>query len=89
MEKKIKSIDTGKELKFTMRTITQPIKEEFNDAFAEAEYQKPTKYSLWTKCARIVTEITDDELLNMTDMDVYQIVYECVIVVNCKKKLKK
>ena len=89
MEKKIKSIDTGKDIKFTLKTLTQPLKEEFNDAFSEAEYAKPVKYSLWTKCARIITELTDDEMLNMSDMDLYQIIYECVIVVNCKKKLKK
>ena len=89
MEKKIKSIDTGKDIKFTLKTLTQPLKEEFNAAFSEAEYAKPVKYSLWTKCARIITELTDDEMLNMSDMDLYQIIYECVIVVNCKKKLKK
>ena len=89
MEKKIKSIDNGKDIKFTMKTLTMPIKEEFIDAFSEAEFAKPVKYSLWTKCARIVTTLTDDEMLNMSDMDLYQIVYECVIVVNCKKKSKK
>ena len=89
MEKKIKSIDNGKDIKFTMKTLTMPIKEEFNDAFSEAEFAKPVKYSLWTKCARIATEITDDDMLNMTDMDLYQIVYECAILINCKKKSKK
>jgi len=43
MEKKIKSIDTGKDVKFTIKTLTQPLKEEFNDAFSEAEYAKPVK----------------------------------------------
>ena len=89
MEKKIKSIENGKEIKFTMRTLTMPLKEEFNDAFSEAEFAKPVKYSLWTKCARIITELTDEDMLNMSDMDLYQIIYECAIVVNCKKKLKK
>ena len=89
MEKKITSIETKKEIKFKMKEITMPLKEEFNDSFSEAEFQKPIKYSLWTKCARIATELTDEDMLSMTDMDVYQVVYECAIVINCKKKSKK
>ena len=43
MEKKITSIENQKEIKFKLKDITMPLKEEFNDAFSEAEYRKPTK----------------------------------------------
>ena len=89
MDKKIKLIESEKDFSFKMKEITMPLKEEFNDAFSEAESKKPIKYSLWTKCARIATEMTDDDMVKITDMDLYQIVYECAIVINCKKKSKK
>ena len=35
MEKKITSIENQKEIKFKLKDITMPLKEEFNDAFSE------------------------------------------------------
>ena len=89
MDKKTKSIDNGKEISFTLRPITMPLREEFVDAFSEAEAAKPAKFSLWVKCVRIITTLTDEELLKLTDQDIYQIVLECIIEVNNKKKVKK
>tara|TARA_R100000664_G_C2754048_1_gene141561 strand:- start:137 stop:406 length:270 start_codon:yes stop_codon:yes gene_type:complete len=89
MAEKIKSIDTGKEICYELQTITMPLREEFVDAFNEAESAKPQKFSLWVNCVRIITKLSDDELLKLTDQDIYQIVLECMIKVNNKKKVKK
>ena len=54
-----------------------------------AESNEPQKFSLWVDCVRIITDLTDDDLLKLTDLDIVQIAVECILIVNNKKKAKK
>jgi len=85
----IKSTDTGKKIDFKMKEVTMPLREEFVDAYMLAETSKPQKFSLWVNAVRVITELTDDELLKLTDLDIVQIAVDCLLEVNNKKKVKK
>ena len=66
-----------------------PLREQFVDAYMEAESSDPQKFSLWVKCIRIITTLSDEELLTLTDLDIVYIAVECMLTVNNKKKDKK
>ena len=89
MKIEIKSKDTGKDIIFHMKDVTMPLREQFVDAYMYAESNEPQKFSLWVDCVRIITDLTDDDLLKLTDLDIVQIAVECILIVNNKKKAKK
>ena len=89
MEQKIKSTSSGKDIIYNLRDVTMPLREEFMDAYMEAEVSDPQKFSLWVKCIRIITTLTDEELLKLTDIDMVQIAVDCLLTINHKKKVKK
>ena len=89
MEQKIKSTSSGKDIIYNLRDVTMPLREEFMDAYMEAEVSDPQKFSLWVKCIRIITTLTDEELLKLTDIDMVQIAVDFLLTINHKKKVKK
>jgi hypothetical protein len=89
MEQKIKSTSTGKDLIYNLKEITMPLREEFMDAYMLAESSEPQKFSLWVNCVRIVTTLTDDDLLKLTDIEIVQVAVDSLLVINNKKKVKK
>ena len=89
MEQKIKSTSTGKDLIYNLKEITMPLREEFMDVYMLAESSEPQKFSLWVNCVRIVTTLTDDDLLKLTDIEIVQVAVDSLLVINNKKKVKK
>ena len=89
MKIEIKSKDTGKDIIFHMKDVTMPLREQFVDAYMYAESNDPQKFSTWVDCIRVITTLTDDELLLLTDLDIVQIAVECMLIVNNKNKIKK
>lgn len=89
MKIELKSKDTEKDIIFDMKDVTMPLREQFVDAYMFAESNEPQKFSLWVDCIRVITTLTDDELLLLTDLDIVQIAVECMLIVNNKKKAKK
>ena len=89
MKIELKSKDTEKDIIFDMKDVTMPLREQFVDAYMVAESNEPQKFSLWVDCIRVITTLTDDELLLLTDLDIVQIAVECMLIVNNKKKAKK
>lgn len=89
MEQKIKSTSTGKDLIYNLKEITMPLREEFMDAYMLSESSEPQKFSLWVNCVRIVTTLTDDDLLKLTDIEIVQVAVDSLLVINNKKKVKK
>ena len=82
MEQKIKSTSTGKDLIYNLKEITMPLREEFMDAYMLAESSEPQKFSLWVNCVRIVTTLTDDDLLKLTDIEIVQVAVDSLLVIN-------
>lgn len=89
MKIELKSKETGKDIVFSMKEMTMPLRTEFHDAYTEAEASSPQKFSLWVRCVQIITTLTDEELLKLTDYDIIQIAVECLLESNNKKKAKK
>tara|TARA_Y100000361_G_scaffold106557_1_gene96294 strand:- start:408 stop:677 length:270 start_codon:yes stop_codon:yes gene_type:complete len=89
MKIELKSKETGKNISFNLKEVTMPLREQFVDAYMVAESNEPQKFSLWVNCVRIITDLTDDDLLKLTDLDIVQIAVECILIVNNKKKAKK
>ena len=89
MKIELKSKETGKKISFELREVTMPLREQFVDAYMEAESSDPQKLSLWCRCIRIITTLSDEELLTLTDLDMVYIAVECMLTVNNKKKDKK
>jgi len=89
MKKEIKSIERNEKFFVEIKSITMPVREEFMDVYSEAQEANPQKFSLWCRCVRIVTDITDEELLLLTDQDIVQIAMELFLDLNNKKKVKK
>ena len=87
MKIELKSKETGKDIVFDMKEMTMPLREEFHDAYVEAESSSPQKFSLWVRCVRIITTLTDDELLKLTDLDIIQIAVECMLISNTRNKI--
>ena len=89
MEIKTKSGDTGKDIVFNLKDYTMALRCEFVDAYVAAEVSDPQKLSLWVACIMIITDITEEELLKLTDLDIIKVAVECLLEVNNKKKVKK
>ena len=89
MKIELKSKETKKYISFNLKEVTMPLREQFVDAYMVAESNEPQKFSLWVDCIRVITTLTDDELLLLTDLDIVQIAVECMLIVNNKKKAKK
>ena len=89
MKIELKSKETGKKISFELREVTMPLREQFVDAYMEAEVSDPQRFSLWVRCIRIITTLSDEELLTLTDLDIVYIAVECILIVNNKKKDKK
>ena len=89
MKKETKSTETKKTLCYEMKEITLPLRANFTDAYYAAEHSTPQKLSLWLECLKIITTMSDEELLKLTDLEIVQISVECLIEVSNKKKLKK
>ena len=89
MEQKIKSTSSGKDIIYNLKEVTMPLREEFMDAYMLAESNDPQKFSLWVNCLRIITTLTDDDLLKLTDIDIVQIAVDSLLTINNKKKVKK
>tara|TARA_R110002012_G_scaffold256900_2_gene437094 strand:+ start:410 stop:679 length:270 start_codon:yes stop_codon:yes gene_type:complete len=89
MKIELKSKETGNKISFELKEVTMPLREEFVDAYMEAEGKEPQKFSSWVNCVRIITTLTDEELLKLTDLDIVYIAIESMLVVNNKKKDKK
>ena len=89
MEQKIKSTSSGKNIIYNLKEVTMPLREEFMDAYMLAESSEPQKFSLWVNTLRIITTLTDDDLLKLTDIDIVQIAVDSLLTINNKKKVKK
>ena len=89
MEQKIKSTSSGKDLVYNLKEVTMPLREEFMDAYMVAASSEPQKFSLWVNTLRIITTLTDDDLLKLTDIEIVQIAVDSLLVINNKKKVKK
>ena len=89
MKIELKSKETNKKISFELKEVTMPLREEFVDAYMLAEVEEPQKFSSWVNCVRIITTLTDEELLELTDLDIIYVAIECMLIVNKKKKAKK
>ena len=89
MKTEITSIERKEKISFELKPITMPLREEFMDLYAEAQTHNPPKWSKWCSCVRLVTHLTDDDLLKLTDQDIIQIAMEMFIEMNHKQKKKK
>ena len=89
MNQKLKSTTSGKDITYELIDYTQSEREQFHDAFTEAEASSPQKFSLWCKCVRTITSLTDEEMLKMTDLDIIQVAVDAYLFTNNKKKDKK
>jgi len=89
MKKETKSAETKKTISYEIREVTLPLRAKFTDAYYAAEHSKPQKFSLWIECIKIITTLTDEEILALTVIDVVQICVECLVEIGNKKKLKK
>ena len=72
-----------------MIDITLQTRANFTDAYYEADNSTPQKLSLWINCIKIVTTMSDEEILQLTDLEIVQVAVECLIEMSNKKKLKK
>ena len=85
MKKDTKSTETKKPISYEIREVTMPLRARFTDAYYAAEHATPQRFSLWVECVKIITTLSDEELLDLTDMDIVQISVECLIEVGNKK----
>ena len=89
MKKETKSTETKKPISYEIREVTLPLRSRFTDAYYAAEHSSPQKFSLWVECIKIITSLTVDDILALTDIDVVQVCVECLIEIGNKKKVKK
>ena len=89
MKIETKSAENKRTISYEIREITLPLRAKFTDAYYSAEHSTPQKLSLWINCVKILTTMTDEEILKLTDQDIVQVAVECLIEISNKKKLKK
>tara|TARA_R100000808_G_C2136289_1_gene144606 strand:- start:699 stop:956 length:258 start_codon:yes stop_codon:yes gene_type:complete len=85
MKTKIKGENSNIEVVIKEATLEE--RKEFNDIFNQSMYGQ-LKWSGMVECVLIATTFTEDDLNELTDVDIIEICKECYLVLN-KKKLKK
>ena len=84
--KRIVKGENGKiEVEFKDATLDE--RKQFNDIYHNSMYGQ-VKWSEMVDCVLIATTLTEDDIKDLTDVDVVEIAKECYLVLN-KKKLKK
>lgn len=85
MKRKVKGEHKTIEVEFKDATLDE--RKQFNDIYHTTMYGQ-VKWSDMVECVLIATTFTEDDLNELTDVDVIEIAKECYLVLN-KKKLKK
>ena len=85
MKRKVKGEYKSIEVEFKDATLDE--RKQFNDIFSKSIYGQ-IKWSDMVECVLIATTLTEDDLNELTDVDVIEIAKEGYLVLN-KKKLKK
>ena len=85
MKRTIKGENGKIEVEFKDATLDE--RKQFNDIFSKSIYGQ-IKWSDMVECVLIATTLTEDDLNELTDVDVIEIAKEGYLVLN-KKKLKK
>ena len=76
-----------KKIDIEVRDVTLDERKEFNNIFSRSIYGN-MQWSDMVDCVLIATTLTEDDIKDLTDVDVVEIAKECYLVLN-KKKLKK
>ena len=76
-----------KKIDIEVRDVTLDERKQFNNIFSSSIYGQ-IKWSDMVDCVLIATTLTEDDLNELTDVDVIEIAKEGYLVLN-KKKLKK
>jgi len=85
MKRKVKGEYKTIEVEF--KDVTLDERKEFNNIFSNSIYGQ-IKWSDMVDCVLIATTLSEDDINELTDVDVVEIAKECYLVLN-KKKLKK
>ena len=85
MKRTVKGENGKIEVEFKDATLDE--RKQFNDIYHNSMYGQ-VKWSEMVDCVLIATTLTEDDIKDLTDVDVVEIAKECYLVLN-KKKLKK
>tara|TARA_Y100001938_G_C7751670_1_gene264170 strand:+ start:62 stop:319 length:258 start_codon:yes stop_codon:yes gene_type:complete len=77
----------NKKIDIEFKDATLDERKQFNDIYHKSMYGK-VAWSDMVECVLIATTFTEDDIGDLTDVDVIEIAKEAYLVVN-KKKLKK
>ena len=84
---KIKVQGENKKIDVEVKEATLDERKEFNDIY-HTTMTGHVKWSAIVDCVLIATTLSEEEVNELTDVDVIEIAKECYVILN-KKKLKK
>ena len=80
--------ENGKDIVFNVKELNLQDRGKFNNTYHKAEMSQPLDWAIFSKCCIDTTDLDENKLNELTDVDIILIAKECYSIVN-KKKLKK
>ncbi len=81
--------ENKKSIPFNIKDMNLQERGKFVNLYTKAEMSNPMDWASFAECCLIATDLTENQLMDLTDVDIILVAKEAYLIINNKKKDKK